>query len=114
MVLAGHSLQSSRERLDKLGIRPRPVLLLWLSVHVWSIVNNLKRYATGRNGSWDLFNSDVWHPPMMSNFVTVALFAVAAALLLRAAVRLDQMEWSRPLQEAVAKDDETATNPRRD
>ena len=114
MVLAGHSLQSSRESLDKLGIRPRTVLLLWLGVHVWSIVNNLKRYATGRNGSWDLFNSDVWHPPMMSNFVTVALFAVATALLLRAAVCLDQMELSRPLQEAVAKDDGTATNPQRD
>ena len=114
MVLAGHSLQSSHEILNKLGIRPRPILLLWLGVHVWSIVNNLKRYATGRNGSWDLFNGDVWHPPMMSNFVTVALFAVTAALLLRVALRIDRMELSRPLQEAVAKDDGTATNPRRD
>ena len=95
MVLAGHSLQSSRESLKKLGIRPQPILLLWLGVHVWSIVNNLKRYATGRNGSWDLFNSDVWHPPMMSNFVTVALFAVAAALLLRAILRIDQVRLVR-------------------
>ena len=114
MVLAGHSLQSSHETLKKLGIRPQPILLLWLGVHVWSIVNNLKRYATGRNGSWDLFNSDVWHPPMMSNFVTVVFFAFTAAPLLRAVLRIDQMESSRPLQEAVAKDDETATNPQRD
>jgi hypothetical protein len=114
MVLTGHSLQSSRESLKKLGIGPRSILLLWIGVHVWSILNNLKRYVTGRNGSWDLFGSEVWHPPMMSNFVTVALIALTAALLVGAALRIDQMESSRPLQEAVVKDDGTVTNPQRD
>jgi hypothetical protein len=114
MVLTGHSLQSSRESLKKLGIRPRSILLLWIGVHVWSILNNLKRYVTGRNGSWDLFSSEVWHPPMMSNFVTVALIALTAALLVGAALRIDQMESSRPLQESVVKDDGTVTNPQRD
>jgi hypothetical protein len=114
MVLAGHSLQSSRESLNKIGIRPRPILLAWLGVHVWSLLNNLKRYTTGRNGSWDLFDSEVWHPPMMSNVVTLALFAVSTALLARAVFRIEQMESFTPLREAVAKGDGTATNLQRD
>ena len=114
MVLAGHSLQPFRKSLNEVGIRPRPILLMWLGVHVWSLLNNLKRYSTGRNGSWDLFDSEVWHPPMMSNAVTLALFAVSAALLARAAFRIGQMELSIPLQAAVAKGDGTAANLQRD
>jgi len=114
MVLAGNSLQSSRESLNKIGIRPRSILLMWLGVHVWSLLNNLKRYATGRNGSWDLFDSEVWHPPMMSNIVTLALFAVSTALLARAVFRVQHLESSIPLQAAVAKGDGTAANLQRD
>jgi len=114
MVLAGHSLQSSLGSLNKLGVRPRPILLMWLGVHVWSILNNLKRYATGRNGSWDLFDSEVWHPPMMSNAVTVLMLALSTALLARAAFRIGQMESSTPLREAAVKGDGIATNPQSD
>lgn len=112
--IAGHSLQQSSEGLSKIGIRPRPLLLLWSVIHIWSLVNNLKRYVTGRNGPWNIFDSDLWHPPMMSNTVTVTLFALSGCLLVAAAVRVSRGVTVRPLQVAAARGDERSSNLRQD
>ncbi|MFM8649874.1 MAG: DUF2142 domain-containing protein [Actinomycetota bacterium] len=56
------------------------VLTMWWVVHVWSLVQNLRRYAVGFRGSWRFVATSTWHPPMMSNLVAVASIAVAAGV----------------------------------
>ena len=112
--IAGHSLQQSSDGLWKIGIRPRPLLLLWMVIHLWSLLNNLKRYVTGRNGTWNIFGSDLWHPPMMSNTVTVILFALSGCLLAAAVVKVTRDATVTPLREAAAIDGEKSSILRQD
>ena len=111
-AIAGHALQQSSDALSKIGIRSRPLLLLWSVIHLWSLVNNLKRYVTGRNGTWNIFGADLWHPPMMSNTVAVVLFAMAGILIAVAAVKVTSGETVRPLPVAAETDDERSSNLR--
>jgi hypothetical protein len=68
-----------------LGARTGPrlatvLIALWGAVHVWSLVQNLRRYAVGFRGTW-WFTSDYrWHPPMMSNLVAVLVIAAASTV----------------------------------
>jgi len=64
------------------------VLVLWWSVHIWSLVQNLRRYAVGFRGTWWFTTDYSWHPPMMSNTVAVVVIAIAALTALLATRRL--------------------------
>ncbi|TEX47793.1 MAG: hypothetical protein B7C54_01635 [Acidimicrobiales bacterium mtb01] len=52
------------------------VMVLWGLVHIWSLIQNLRRYAVGFRGTWRFASDSSWQPPMMSN--VVALFLIAA------------------------------------
>jgi hypothetical protein len=59
----------------------RVVLGAWLVIHMVAFAQNLRRYSVGRSGSWDfLLDGGEWAPPLTSNFVAVALYAVALAV----------------------------------
>jgi hypothetical protein len=63
------------------GSRLVPVVLaLWGVVHVWSLLQNLRRYAAGFEGTWWFTSDASWEPPMMSNLVAVLLIVVASAV----------------------------------
>lgn len=98
MALAGDAIQSSSAELLRLGIRARRLLALWVVVHVWSLLNNLKRYATGRNGTWRMFGPDAWHPPMMSNEIAVVLIMTAGLVALLSIRRFESQESTTPPQ----------------
>jgi hypothetical protein len=64
------------------------VLVLWWAVHVWSLVQNLRRYAVGFRGTWRFASDYAWHPPMMSNATAVGLIGLVALGALFAGRRL--------------------------
>lgn len=77
-TLAGSIVDRSKQP----PARPGVLLGVWGIVHLWSVINNSKRYAVGRNGSWELMlKGGGWHPPMMSNLIVFAMFAVVAVLV---------------------------------
>ena len=55
------------------------LLALWGALHVWSLLQNLRRYAVGYDGTWWFTSDAPWEPPMMSNLVAVLLIVVASA-----------------------------------
>ncbi|MFM8945315.1 MAG: hypothetical protein ACKOJC_01205 [Actinomycetota bacterium] len=55
------------------------LLALWGALHVWSLLQNLRRYAVGYVGTWWFTSDAPWEPPMMSNLVAVLLIVVASA-----------------------------------
>ena len=72
-MLAGAAVQRSTIR----SVSPLPLGLMWVVVHVWALVTNLKRYAVGTDGEWgQILESNTWHPPMMSNLVALTLIGV--------------------------------------
>lgn len=81
LVVAGAAV--GRTRLDRtLSTRlVSLVLALWLVVHGVAIVQNLRRYAVGRSGSWNFVFEAAWHPPKMSNLVAVVAMVIALAIL---------------------------------
>jgi hypothetical protein len=56
------------------------LLAVWGAVHVWSLLQNLRRYAVGFDGTWWFTSDASWEPPMMSNLVAVLLIVVASAV----------------------------------
>ena len=56
------------------------LLAVWGAVHVWSLLQNLRRYAVGFDGTWWFTSDAPWEPPMMSNLVAVLLIVVASAV----------------------------------
>jgi hypothetical protein len=58
----------------------RIVLIGWAVVHLIAGVQNLRRYAVGRSGSWNFVTDAEWSPDTMPNAVAVALFVVTVAL----------------------------------
>lgn len=50
---------------------------LFLILHFFAFAQNLRRYAVGRTGSWNFWRESMWHPPMMSNSVTMLLAIVS-------------------------------------
>ncbi len=59
---------------------PVALLVVWGGMHVWSLLQNLRRYAVGYRGTWWFTSNAPWEPPMMSNRVAVLFIAVASAL----------------------------------
>lgn len=55
------------------------LLTLWGALDVWSLLQNLRRYPVGYDGTWWFTLDALWEPPMMSNLVAVMLIAVASA-----------------------------------
>ncbi len=55
----------------------RLLLSVWLGVHVIGAMQNLRRYAVGRSGSWNFVSNAQWHPDTMSNLAAVLCFVVA-------------------------------------
>ena len=88
MMLAGAAIESGRQQRVLTGLRLAPLVTIWAIVHVWSFLNNLKRYATGRNGTWRIFTEAAWNPPMFSNLVAVILFTLSVVLASGVLVRL--------------------------
>ena len=77
VMLAGVAIESGRQRGMLTGLRLSPLIAMSLIVHVWSFLNNLKRYATGRSGTWRIFSDSAWNPPMFSNLVAAILFMLS-------------------------------------
>ena len=46
-----------------------------LLVQIIAFVQNLRRYAVGRTGTWFFYRSSDWHPPYMTNLQACILFA---------------------------------------
>jgi MFS family permease len=82
------------------------VLGVWAVVHLVAGVQNLRRYAVGRSGSWGYVFDSEWQPPTMPNFVAVVLFVVTTATALvgvfaalRLAGRPEEVRPHEPTQE---------------
>ena len=58
----------------------RLVLGGWAVVHLVAGIQNLRRYAVGRSGSWNFLSDADWHPDTMSNSVAVVAYVVAVAI----------------------------------
>ena len=52
-------------------------------IQFFAFAQNLRRYAVGRTGTWNLIQNANWHPPMMSNLSALsgALVAIVISLL---------------------------------
>ncbi|MGB9346682.1 MAG: DUF2142 domain-containing protein [Ilumatobacteraceae bacterium] len=58
----------------------RLVLAGWAVVHLVAGIQNLRRYAVGRSGSWNFLTDADWHPDTMSNSAAVVAYVVAVAI----------------------------------
>lgn len=87
------------------------VLVPWLAIHVFALITNLRRYAVGRNGPWNVMTEPEWSPPMMSNGVAMLLIALSGLAALVAGVAL-----VRPLLAAAGGTDQGGgrAEPRRE
>ena len=72
----------------------RLVLAIWAVIHLIAGIQNLRRYAVGRSGSWNFLFDAEWNPPTMPNSVAVAAYVgsivLAAGGILRALRLADQ------------------------
>jgi hypothetical protein len=72
----------------------RLVLGVWAIIHLIAGIQNLRRYAVGRSGSWNFLFDAQWNPPTMPNAVAVAAYVgttvLAAGGILRALRLADQ------------------------
>jgi hypothetical protein len=85
MMIAGSSIEGRSEgRLQSTSLKDC-VIGLWVIVHVWSLITNLKRFSTGRIGSWNIFSDDAWSPPRLGNEVVIAGFAIGGIAMFFAA-----------------------------
>jgi hypothetical protein len=57
----------------------RIVLGGWAVVHLVAGIQNLRRYAVGRSGSWNFVADAEWSPDTMPNAVAVAAYVLAVA-----------------------------------
>lgn len=73
----------------------RIMMGVWAVIHLIAGIQNLRRYAVGRSGTWNFLFDAEWNPPTMPNSVAVAAYVVttmlAAAGILRA-LRLAEQE----------------------
>jgi len=79
-VIASMSISTRGSARLALPVLPVVLLVVWGGVHVWSLLQNLRRYAVGYRGTWWFTSNAPWEPPMMSNRVAVLLIAAASAL----------------------------------
>ena len=80
MVVAGASAAFGDTGVGFNRRASRLVLSGWAIVHLVGGIQNLRRYAVGRSGSWGFITDAEWHPPTMSNAVAVAAFVAAMAI----------------------------------
>jgi hypothetical protein len=74
----------------------RLVLVAWAAIHLIAGIQNLRRYAVGRSGTWNfLFDAD-WNPPTMPNAVAVAAYVGAVALAAGGLVIVLRLAADRP------------------
>jgi hypothetical protein len=76
MMTVGAAIQRRPVHWSNTRLFQDIVLCLWTVVHVWSMVTNLKRFATGRNGSWNIFSDGAWSPPGIGNEAVVGSFVL--------------------------------------
>jgi hypothetical protein len=73
----------------------RLVMGVWAAIHLLAGIQNLRRYAVGRSGTWNFLFDAEWNPPTMPNWVAVAAYVattvLAAGGILRA-LRLAELE----------------------
>lgn len=76
-VLAGAAAAESDTgaRFDRRATRL--VLMVWAAIHLIAGIQNLRRYAVGRSGSWNFPFDAEWNPPTMPNSVAVAAYVAA-------------------------------------
>lgn len=104
LVVAAWSLAHG-ELSARAARRAAPLLLLpWLIVHLASLVVNLRRYAVGRNGPWNVVTDPEWSPPMMSNGVALVLIALAGV-----AAAVGTVALLRAIEPATSQDVEAST-----
>jgi hypothetical protein len=58
----------------------RLVLSVWAIIHLIAGIQNLRRYAVGRSGTWNFLFDAEWNPPTMPNSVAVAAYVVATVV----------------------------------
>ena len=78
----------------------RLVLAIWATIHLIAGIQNLRRYAVGRSGSWNFIFDSQWHPPTMPNVLAVFLYIVsivAAAAGMLIVLRLSEAQRSDEL-----------------
>lgn len=85
MMIAGSAIERRSEGWLQSTSLQTWIIGLWVTVHVWSLITNLKRFSTGRSGSWNIFSNDAWSPPVLGNEVVIGGFAVAGISMLLAA-----------------------------
>lgn len=85
MMIAGSAIEGRSEGRLKSASAKDCVIGLWVIVHVWSLITNLKRFSTGRSGSWNIFSDDAWSPPGLGNEVVIGGFALAGIAMFFAA-----------------------------
>ena len=98
MMIAGSAIEGrSKGRLQSKSAKDC-VIALWVIVNVSSLVTNLKRFSTGRSGSWNIFSNDAWSPPVLGNEVVIGgfVFAGIAMLLAARAVARDARQENTP------------------
>lgn len=78
-VLAGAAAAAgdTGRRFDRRATRL--VLAVWAVIHLIAGIQNLRRYAVGRSGSWNFLFDAEWNPPTMPNAVAVAAYVAATA-----------------------------------
>jgi hypothetical protein len=96
MVIAGAAAARADvgARFDR---RAAPIVLGgWTVVHLVAGVQNLRRYAVGRSGSWNFITDADWHPDTMSNAVAVLAYVAAIAVAVIAFAVLLRGAGTRP------------------
>jgi hypothetical protein len=78
----------------------------WAVVHLVAGVQNMRRYAVGRSGSWNFITDADWHPDTMSNAVAVLAYVAAIAVAVIAFAVLLRGVGTRPA--VVTSQDVTA------
>jgi hypothetical protein len=58
----------------------RLVLAAWAAVHLIAGIQNLRRYAVGRSGSWNFLTDADWHPDTMPNWAAAGAYVVAVTI----------------------------------
>ncbi len=76
-VIAGAAAAKgdSGPRLDRRATRL--VLAVWALIHLLAGIQNLRRYAVGRSGTWNFLFDAEWSPPTMPNVVAVIAYVAA-------------------------------------
>jgi hypothetical protein len=101
-ILAGFAASrgDTGARFDRRATRL--VLVAWAAIHLIAGIQNLRRYAVGRSGTWNFLVDADWNPPTMPNAVAVAAYVGAVALAAGGFVIVLRLAADRPVDEDEA------------